>query len=270
MGDKGAQDELMTDLLAILTDDNAAEISRSLSADELNSPFGLAALQRWLKVDASVAADWVAARADATEEQAWAVANRLVEDRQALEIYCDRLPDTPWKQTFLKNAGLELVWKNPVEAICLARRMNPSGEQTNLLRAAAYAWMVSDPNAASGWIMQVPDRLLQEKLVCSGAEAHAATDPLQAAEWLISATPVPSAGSEELMSGTLQTIVGIWVETKPAQVAAVVARFSDGDMRETSVDAVSRRWLQLDPAAATAWIKTLPEGEKILASNHSN
>ena len=88
IADKDAQDELRISLLAILTDDNAAAISQSLSADELGSPFGLAALQRWLKVDANAAASWIAARPDTTDDQAWAVAHRLVEDQRALERYC--------------------------------------------------------------------------------------------------------------------------------------------------------------------------------------
>jgi hypothetical protein len=126
--------------------------------------------------------------------------------------------------------------------------------------------MIGNPSAASGWILQMQDPLLKEQLVCAAAKAHAATDPLQAVEWLISATPALSKGSEALMDDTLQTIVGIWAETKPAQAAELVTGFSNGNMRAVTVDLVSRRWLQLDPAAAGAWIKTLPEGNQILAN----
>jgi len=258
IADKEAQDELMTGLLAFLTDDNAGEIARALSPAELDSPFGLATLQRWLKVDPAGAARWIAQQPDATDDQAWAVAHQLVEDPRSLESYCDGLPGRAWTQTFLQRAGVEVVWRNPVEAIRLAQRMTPGRAQTDLLQTVAYAWTASDPGAALGWITQVPDPALHEQLVCAGAKAEAATDPLQAVEWLVFGVP-----SEPLMNDTLQSVIGTWVETKPAQVARLVERFSDGELRSATVGLVARRWLQLDLVAAAAWIKNLPEGERL-------
>jgi len=264
--DKGTEDELTTDLLAVLTDDNAAEITRALSADELHSRFGLAALQHWLKVDGSTAADWVAARTDATDEQVWAVAHELAQDRTALELYCTLLPNNTWRQVFLKSAALEAMWRDPVEAIHLVERMNPDSAQLDLLQATVCTWMIGNPGAASGWITQVQDPMLREELVCAGAKTYGGIDPLSALEWLISAVPVASDGSERLMNETVQDIVGTWVETEPAQAASLVAQFPAGAIRAATVDLVSRRWQQRDPAAAGAWIKTLPEGNQILAS----
>lgn len=264
--DKGAEDGLMTSLLALLTDENAAQIVQSLTPAELNSPFGWAALQRWLKADVERASAWVGGRVDVSQEQAWTVAHALAEDRNALQNYCDRLPATSWREMFFRTAAREILWQDPIEAIELARQMRPGTEQTDVLRAAAYAWATREPSAVSDWIAQIADPRLREQLVCSGAEARAASDPLLALQWLTSAIPQPSSGSEELMSDTLQTVVALWTETDPAEAAGLVARFSAGDIRDRNVSAVSVRWLQLDPVAARTWIETLPESAKILAS----
>ena len=64
-GDRETQDRLQNELLAMLTDDNAAEIIQSLSPEELDSPFGVSALFHWMKMDPVTAANWVASRPDA-------------------------------------------------------------------------------------------------------------------------------------------------------------------------------------------------------------
>jgi hypothetical protein len=256
--------------VAILTDANAAEITQSLTTDELGSPFGLAALQHWLKVDADSAASWVAARTDATDEQAWAVARALVADRVALDSFCSRLPDNPWRQVFLKQAVREAMWQDPAEAIRVAQRMNTGGEQTDLLQTTACAWMISDPAAASDWITHVQDLLLRERLVCAGAETQAGTDPLRAIEWLISSVAVPSEASEALVNHTIRDIFETWAENAPAQAAGMVALFPRGDLREVTAGVVSQRWLQRDPAAAGDWIRNLPERERMQSLSGKN
>ena len=177
-GDKETQDELLTSLLAILTDANAAEITQSLTTDELGSPFGLAALQHWLKVDAGTAADWVASRRTPRRNRL-GPCPRLRRRSGRVGSYCSRLPDNPWRQVFLKQAAREAMWRDPAEAIRVAQRMNAGGEQTDLLQTTACAWMMSNPAAASEWIAQVQDPLLRERLVCAGAETHA--EPIRCA-----------------------------------------------------------------------------------------
>jgi hypothetical protein len=260
--------QLMQELLAMLTDENAAAIIQSLSSDELSTPFGTAALEHWLKVDVTGAANWIAARSDTTEDQACLVAHKLLEDAaglQNLQSYCDQLPDTEWKRNVLIGASLEVLSKDPAEAINLAQRMNPGIAQTNVLRSVAYDWMSRDPDAALDWILNVNDPPLRETLIAAGAEAAAATDPDLAAGWLVS-----TVKSEGILNDTALHIIETWIAKDPAGAANWVARFPDGSTREAAVGIVSRLWLQSDRGAATVWIQNLPEGDEILTSLNSD
>lgn len=214
--DKGAEDELMTELLATLNNANAAEITRALSTEELHSRFGLAALQQWLKIDRSTAAGWIAARADTTDEEAWAVAHELIHDRIALEHYCARLPENAWRQSFLKSAVQEEMWRDPADAIRLAGKINSAGTQLDLLQTTVCAWMITDPTAASGWITRLPESLLKEELFCTGIKTLAGTDPVRAIEWLAFCAPTFSPGSQLLLDDTLQDVVTTWTEITSA------------------------------------------------------
>jgi hypothetical protein len=265
--DKGAEDELMTGLLATLTDANAAEITRALSAEDLQSRFGLAALRHWLKVDALAAADWVAARTDATVEQAGVVARELIDDPVALERYCLRLPENAWRQMFLAQAAEASMWRDPVQALHLTEQMNAGSAQLDLMQTTLCTWMISHPTAASDWIRNVQVPLLREEFVSVGAKTLAAVDPLKALDWLIASVPPATESSEPLIDETIQDIFVTWTETAPAQAASGMAHFPSGELRESLVNLVSRGWLQRDPAAAVDWIKSLPERDRIQAAS---
>jgi hypothetical protein len=127
------------------------------------------------------------------------------------------------------------------------------------LQTVAYDWISRDPNPALDWIMGVNDPSLQERLIAAGAKAVAMTDPSLAAGWLVSGVQ-----SEGLLNDTVPNIVEIWAGKDPSEAANWVAQFPDGVSREAAVNIVSSHWLQSDSGAATAWILTLPERDKIL------
>jgi hypothetical protein len=256
-GDRETQARLQNELLAMLTDENSAEIIQSLSSAELDSPVGISALFHWMNVDPVTAANWIASRPDATEDQAWVVAHNLLTDGIDLQNYSDQLPDTGWKQNFLTDAGIGVLSKNPIEAVNLAQRMNPCSAQTNLLQTVASDWISNDPNAALDWIMSVNDLAMQEQLIAAGAKAYAITDPRLAAEWFVS-----SVKSEAVLNNTLPNIIEIWAAQDPPTVADWVAQFPDGNIREATVEIVSNHWLQSDPDAAAKWILSLPESDQ--------
>lgn len=259
-GDSDTQDQLMKELVVMLTDENAADIIRSLKSEELLTPFGTAALDRWLSVDLPGAANWIAARSDATEEQAMVVARKMLNDSAALHAYCDQLPEGQWRENILSSAGLDILARDPAEAIKLAQQMTAGAAQTNLLQTVAYDWTHRDPDAALAWILKVTDPTLREGLFAVGAKAIAVTDPDLAAGWLVTAVK-----SEGVSNETALCIVETWVAQDPAKAAGWVALFPANGPREAAMEIVSRRWLQSDPGAATAWIRELPEREKVLA-----
>lgn len=257
--DKGAEDEIITELDALLSDENASKISRELSAEERHSRFGLAALQRWLKVDTLGAADWVAIQKDASDEQAWAAAHELVTHGAALDLYCSRLPNNAWRQIFLKQAALAAMEQDPTKTIQLVRQITPASEQLDLLQTTISTWMSNNPTAASGWIGQIQDSLVKEELIGVGARALASSDPVGAIDWLATSLPVSSDGSELFFNKTLEDILGVWAETEPWKAASFVSQLPSSDLRKTTVNLVWRNWSGRDHAAAANWIKGIEE-----------
>jgi hypothetical protein len=259
-GDTETQEQLTAELSALLTDDNAAGIAQSLSAEQLDTPFGLAALARWLTVDATTAGAWIASRTDATEAQALLVVRALLNEPGRFREFCDGLPDTEWKQTLLRAAGLACVAQDPAGAIDIAWRMAPGSAQTNVLQTAAFDWMTRDPLAAAAWIVKVDDATLREQLLAVGTKALASTDPDLAAGWLA------EIKSDGVRHDTALCLVETWVARDPVAAADWVTRISAPELRAAAVELVAQHWLQSDPSAATAWLEKLPERDAVLAS----
>ena len=256
-GDRVTQDRLMNELLALLTDDNAAKIIQSLSPEELDGPFGISALFRWMKTDPITAANWVASRPDATEDQAWVVAHNLFADDIDLQNYSDQLPDTGWKQTFLADASLDVLSKQPLEAVALAQQMNPGGARTNVLQTVAADWIGNDPDKALDWITSMNDPAMQEQLISAAAKSYATTDPQLAAEWFVS-----TVKSAPVLNNTLPSIIDIWAAKDPSTAAGWVAQLPEGNLRDTAIETVASYWQQSDPGAVARWMLTLPESHQ--------
>jgi hypothetical protein len=259
-GDVETENRLMEEMLALLTNDNAAELTRSLDAEERGTPFGLAALERWLSIEPAKAARWMAAQSETTEPQALLVARALLKNSAAVRAYCDEISDGDWKQSVLKSASLELAESDPAGAINLARRLNAEAVRTDVLQTVTYDWITHEPRAALDWITQLNDAALREGLLAVGAKAIAVTDPDLAAGWLVTAVK-----SEKILNDTALSIIESWAAQDPAKAAKWVALFPPQGPREAAVNLVVDRWLQSDPNAANAWLLTLPERDKVLA-----
>mgnify|MGYP001552377065 CR=1 FL=1 len=259
-GDVETESRLMEELLALLTNDNAAELAQALTAEQRGTPFGLAALERWLSIEPAKAARWMAAQSETTEAQALLVARALLKNPAAVRAYCDEFPDGDWKQSVLKSASLELAESDPAGAINLARRLNAEAVRTDVLQTVTYDWITHEPRAALDWITQINDAALREGLLAVGAKAIAATDPDLAAGWLVTAVK-----SEKILNETALSVIESWAAQDPAKAAKWVALFPPQGSRESALNLVVDRWLQSDPNAVNSWLLTLPERDQVLA-----
>jgi len=192
------------ELVGMLSDDNTAEIVRSLSPQELPTLFGSAAVKRWLDIAPAEAASWLATRPDATEHQASLVARRFREIPAALHVYCDQLPPSTWKEQVLQHASLDLADTDPTKAITFAQRIAPGDTRIDAFETIAYAWFGRDPTAALRWAQTIPDSTLRERLFAVGAKAIARADPDLALDWLVT-----GVHSDELFRETALSIVEV-------------------------------------------------------------
>jgi len=246
------RDQLLHEMLALVTDENVAEVMQSLSAQELDTPFGCGALHHWLQTDPATATGWLAARPDATAVQTLTLADYWSSHSDALPALVGSLPDTVATQNFLQQTSEELSRTDPAAAAQLAQQMKPGAAQTNLLQTVAGNWIGTDPTAAVNWITSVTDPALRDRLIASAAQAYALTDPAQAANWLVS-----SVQSDEVASSAAFDILKTWVTQDPAQAAGWVAQFPAGDLQAHAVQIVAQYWQQTNPNAATAWMQNL-------------
>jgi len=242
----------MVELQAMLTDENAAEIVQSLSAVELDTPFGMEGIRHWMRADLVQASNWIAARSDATQNQIGAVAQGWTADGVGLQNYAAQLPDTPWKQSFLTEAISQFSARDPAVAVQLAQQMAPGNDQTSLLESVACNWVASDPNAALDWISGVNDPSLREKLVVSAAQSYALTDPALASAWLASMVK-----SDDLVQNAALNIAQTWAAKDPAAAASWASQFPDGDTKTAAQNIVVNYWQQTDPASASVWLQSL-------------
>lgn len=259
--DEASRDRLLTELLVLLTRDNAAELSRMLSTEELNSAFGLAAQWLWLEVDPKTASRWIAAQPEASEEQARLVAQQYLSDDKEMQAFCNELPDTAWREGFLSVASLEMAGSAPARAAELAKRMKPGPAQTNALETVVYDWATHDLKGAIDLVESVADPVLREKALMMTAKAIAVGDPDLGAQWLAN-----SVKSEGMLKETGQSIVAIWAETSPADAAQWLSRVADPTVRVEAVNVLVRAWIKTDATSAQAWIQTLPERDQVLAT----
>jgi hypothetical protein len=255
---------LVREMLALVTDENVAEIVQSLSVEEMTTPFGAGALHHWMQADPLKATDWVATRPETTDEQTLAVADDWMATSQGMQACIDQLPSTEWKQTFLADLGSEMSVKDPQSAIGLAQQMAPGKAQENLLQSVACNWVETDPNAALSWVAGVSDPELRDNLVASAVQAYALVDPAQAATWIVS-----EVKSGQVINDAAVNITESWAAKDPAAAAKWVALFPSGDTRASAVNTLLVHWLQSDRSAAVNWIQSLPEGTSILAGLHS-
>jgi hypothetical protein len=173
--DRASCDRLQNDLAKMLIGVRPDEVLKKLSSEELDTPFGMRAFNRWLEADPAAAARWAAEGLDRTRDQAWAVAHTLLEDPAAYKSFCDGLPESDWKQAFLADSVTAIVSIDPVAAIDLCRRMRPNEIRNGLLQDVAVNWMAADPDSAGRWIMGEADQQLRESLIKSVSDVYLAT-----------------------------------------------------------------------------------------------
>jgi hypothetical protein len=250
--DEEGRKQLLAEMLGMLTDENVVDVIQSLSAEELNTPFGIGALHHWMQVDSATATAWLAARPDATTEQILAVAEDWTGNPDGLQQYLDQLPQSGWKQNFLEQASSAALSADASESIKLADEMEPGDAKTNLLRSAACKWISTDPDAALDWITGVSDPSLREQLIASATQSYALTDPSLSMAWLIS-----QVKSDALVKDAACNILEIWVSTDPASAARWVSGISDSDLKINASKIVFNHWSQTDPDAANAWAQNL-------------
>ena len=209
--ERGREDEIRCALLALLTDENAAELVQTLPSEWLPTEFGVAALARWASADTLSAVLWLARQPVQTAEQTHALARALSHDPALLETLCAQLPASAWRETLLENSCRATLPENPPGAIWLAQHLQPGPSRTKTLLMIADDWTARNPAATARWIATESDPLLRDELIVAGSTALASTDPMNAFVWATSIT------SPAAFERTIDRISTLWTSYAPEQ-----------------------------------------------------
>ncbi len=190
-GDLGAEDELRTGLVALLTDANVAEVFAGLSDAERATEFGVVVFDRWARVDPVAAARWLGQQPNARIEQTYALANAVAGDSTQLETIERELPPGETRDEFLSDACRLVTPRDVARAAEMVGRISPGLTRMTALLALADDWSQRDPRSVGAWIAAEPDATMRDELVRVAAVAQTSKDPIAALEWTLTSTASP-------------------------------------------------------------------------------
>jgi hypothetical protein len=253
------RDALLKELLAQVTDANVADITRTLSPELLDTPFGELVLKRWAGLDHLEAARWLETLSGgASELQAGLVTyGWLATNRGELHAYVDGLSPGLWRERVITAATNDaLLLRDGPEAAGLLLRLPSADQRDTMLGWASTQWAMQDPVRAAEWARDVADSALQRKLFGAVAIGYAWRQPEAAAALLVS-SGVATAGD----AAPIVSVMNIWGRTDPAASARWACGRLEGEIRRQAIRCAVTAWGYQDLPAAQVWIGTLPQGE---------
>ena len=151
--------------------------------------------------------------------------------------------------TTLVDPTVAAKWAEP--QIAAAKR------PTGLPRRIATRWILFDPDAALAWLATLPAGYDRDDGVTEAFRDWQRRDPIASRAWIerteLQRWNEPAFGLHAR---------GMVAADDPAKALAIVGRLSDAELRDYLTTVIARAWLERDPKAADAWIRTadLPEG----------
>jgi hypothetical protein len=261
--DEAGGDALLHEALMQLTEENVADVVRSLSAEELSTRVGIVALGEWLAQSPAAAADWLTTSGMGLgTEQLTAVGLQLRSSPAAIEALSQLNPPPQWRDPVVSAAAREFADHDPGQAWDFASRIGDDALRQRTLDSIAYIWATQDIGGLMRQLGTLNDPALQHAVLPTVARAVAATnDPDLAAAWLANPNLQPEARAQAA------TAVGeLWAAQDPEAAASWASRLTAPEVRQAAIGSVFTRWLASDRAGAVRWATQLPEGQTLLSA----
>jgi hypothetical protein len=166
----------------------------------------------------------------------------------------------PQEQTAAVN-GLFSTWGNDdPEAAAAGWKKLPAGQgRLEALDIVASSWCRSDPEAAKAWADSLSGTE-RARALASVLPALARDHPAAASSQLAALIAAPPDGMGKNLASSAGELAGHWAGDDPAAASAWAATLPDGQSRDTGLAAVSAAWSQYDAIATAGWLGTLPAG----------
>ncbi|MGC4014014.1 MAG: hypothetical protein QM755_05770 [Luteolibacter sp.] len=158
------------------------------------------------------------------------------------------------------TSALSQIAKNDPEAALQQFNALPQGAvRDSALRSVVSGWAQTDPAAALRWAGSLQGDQRTEA-ISSALPAAAAGDPEAAAAVLAPFLNGSSADPGMKLFNMPAVIAREWVALDPAAAGAWVATLPEGNARESAVSSMASSWYDTDAEAAGKWVDSLPPG----------
>ncbi|MES2921065.1 MAG: hypothetical protein V4819_05955 [Verrucomicrobiota bacterium] len=157
--------------------------------------------------------------------------------------------------------GLFGNWGNDdPEAAAAGWKKLPEGQgRLEALDTVATSWGRSDPEAAKAWADSLSGAE-RTRALAAVLPALARDNPATASTQLAALIASPPDGMGKNLASSAGKLAGQWADDDPASASKWASTLPDGQSRDEGLKAVSRSWSQYDAIATAEWLGTLPAG----------
>ena len=254
------QEQIETELEAMITDGNAGEILRQLPSEFLETPFAIKTLECWSRADPAAVLHWMDTDSNPMKTYvAVAVRDWIVRDVSGLNDYINVLPQGNWKQRVLAAAISNVLDVNLAEdAAVWLGQLYPTDDSPELLVRTAKLWAQKDFAAAVNWANAQTNTNLRDQLLANIAIGLAKNDLAGAIEFARQNLRTEAAANE-VIQGIISDSGGENSET----LANWLAELPVGETRKSALNTLLFQWANADLPQAQRWVSTqLGEGER--------
>jgi hypothetical protein len=214
-------------------------------------------LARWVDSDPRAAAQWAVRRttSEGQEEFLGAVATAWARKNLGDAIvWAHELPEDQRNGAILKVA-YQAVVDSPLKALELARDLPPTENRDELVSHITSNWASKDPKEAAKWASQIGDQSFRERVLAGIATTWGETDPILAAGLALSSLS-PGRQQNDAVMGIVQR----WVQKEPAAAAGWVAKFPEGELRQSAAEELVKLWADQNATEASDWLSEMAAG----------
>lgn len=259
LADPMARDAALNRCMAGMSPELAADLLAGLGPEDLKGVAARRLFDHWATGNPGEAAAWAQGQGDPETRQSYlnvAALRWAATDLKAAADWARSLPEGEGRTEIMAAVGAEAVRSDPLEALRMGVELPAGAAQADLISRAAAEWAVTDRDSAVAWAKQIEDEALRQRVTGQVVVASAEQDPAGAATIALQQMPLGEERDRALVS-----VVQRWVQTDPAVASAWVSEFPEGAVGRDAMDNLVNLWADRDLVASGNWLLTLRAGE---------
>jgi hypothetical protein len=229
------------------------------SSGGYNSIMAQTVASTWARTDPRAACAW-AQKLSGDNKQA-ALQSAMVawgrDDPHAVAALWSQLDSDPKTQSFLVPCVASALTKaDPQTALLWAGQITSGPLRESALQSVLSGWAQTDPAAAAAYLPNLTDDRSRKAATQQVADHWAAKDPANAARWI---TTLPESPDKGLV---LVSLVNSWTHSDPTSASAWLMQLPAGQNRDLAVRAFSDDVFATDPDAALQWASNVGDASE--------